>query len=38
MPQSQDYNMTNPTMSQISTRAHNNTMTMSQPQILNSKF
>ena len=35
MLQSQDYNMVNHAMPQISTRPHNNTMTMSQHQILN---
>ena len=34
-PQSQDYNMINHTMPQISKRAHNNKMTMSQHQTLN---
>ena len=37
-PQSQDYNMINHAMPQISTKAHNNTITMSRHQILNSKF
>ena len=35
MLQSQDYNMVNHAMPQISTRPHNNTMTMSQHQTLN---
>ena len=38
MLQSQDYNMVNHAMPQISTRPHNNTMTMSQHQILNGTF
>ena len=37
MLQSQHYNMINHTMPQIPTRSHNNTMTMSQHQIFNSK-
>ena len=37
MLQTQHYNMINHTMPQITTRSHNNTMTMSQHQIFNSK-
>ena len=38
MVQSQDYNVINHTMPQISTRAHNNPITISQHQTPNSKF
>ena len=38
MLQSQDYNVINHTMPQISTRAHNNPITISQHQTPNSKF